>query len=110
MAGRETWSAVCGLQNRQWKPNVSGYHGEEKYCHDKPSSDMGGNMSKGPEEVKGNAGLIFNFRMLQIPTNTHPFLMLAFKTLKFSANMHTFLIHMSLQHCSVCFGKRKNKA
>lgn len=89
---------------------MSGYHGEEKYCHDKPSSDAGGNMSKGPEEVKGNAGLIFNFRMLQIPTSVHTFLMLAFKMLKCSANMHTFLIHTSLQHCSMCFGKRENKA
>lgn len=67
-------------------------------------------MSKGPEEVKENAGLIFNFSMLQIPTNTYTFLMLAFKMLKFSANMHTFLIHISLQQCNVCFGKRKNKA
>lgn len=90
---------------------MSGYHGEEKYCHDKPSSDAGGNVSKGPEKVKGNAGLIFNFRMLKIPTpNTHTFLMLAFKMLKISANMHTFLIHTSLPHCLVCFGKRKNKA
>lgn len=89
---------------------MSGNHGEEKYCHDKPSSDAGGNMSKEPEEVKGNAGLIFNSRMLQIPANTHTFLMVAFKMLKCSANMHTFLICTGLQHRNICFGKRKNKA
>lgn len=89
---------------------MSGYHREEKYCRDKPSSDAEENVSKGPEEVKGNAALICNFRMLQIPANTHTFLMLAFKMLNISANMHTFLIHTSLQRCSVCFGKRKNKA
>lgn len=43
MAGREPGFAVVVCRKANG-PNVSGYHGEDKYCHDKPSSDAGGNV------------------------------------------------------------------